>query len=152
MKIVYSSKDFALTSPALQARVPPKLIHRNVGGRRNASFSEERRHGVAIVDLPSRTLNMTLGHLRSGQSTRRHRHSYETMVYIIRGRGYTEIEHQRLEWAAGDALYIPGWAWHCHCNTDSTEDAEYLACENAALLQNLGDLAVREEAPDPSQA
>ncbi|WP_245592000.1 cupin domain-containing protein [Cystobacter fuscus] len=102
---------------------------------------------MAIVDLPSRTLSLTIGHLRAGQSTRLHRHNYETILYITKGQGYTLVEDRKVEWKAGDAVYVPVWAWHRHVNTDARHEAEYVACENTPLLQNLGEIALREEAP-----
>ena len=45
---------------------------------------------------------------------------------------------------AGDAVYIPSWAWHKHQNLSDNEPAKYIACENAPQLQNLG-VALREE-------
>jgi quercetin dioxygenase-like cupin family protein len=142
----FSSKDFHQTKAALDVNLPDKLAHRNVTAAIHGDFSAERGHGVAIVDLPSKTISLTVGHLRGGQSTRRHRHNYETILYVIKGEGYSLIEGRRVEWRAGDAVYVPVWAWHNHVNT-GTADAEYLACENTPLLQNLGNIALREEAP-----
>jgi gentisate 1,2-dioxygenase len=51
-----------------------------------------------------------------------------------------------VDWQAGDAVYIPVWAWHHHANLDDKIPASYLACENAPMLQNMGRLAIREEA------
>jgi gentisate 1,2-dioxygenase len=141
----YSSKDFAKTQPEIQLQLPERLIHRNVRQKIAGDFSRERGHGVAIVDVPSKTISMTLGGLLPGQRTRRHRHSYETVLFILKGTGFTKIENTVVNWAAGDAVYVPVWAWHEHGNTGEG-DAEYLACENAPLLQNLG-IAIREEAP-----
>jgi len=66
------------------------------------------------------------------------------IIYVLEGEGYTLIEDQRVEWAAGDAVYVPVWAWHQHSNTSKTSLCRYVACENAPLMQNLG-AAVREE-------
>jgi gentisate 1,2-dioxygenase len=88
---------------------------------------------------------MTIGGLEPGQSTRMHRHNYETIIYVLSGQGASVIGEQRVEWRAGDAFYVPVWAWHQHSNSSAAERAEYVACENAPLLQNLG-VAVREEA------
>lgn len=142
----FSSKDFASTQPTLQAQVPEKLSHPAVREQFHNRFSEERGHGVAIVDLPSRTISVTLGHLREGQRTRLHRHNYETILYVLKGEGYTVVEDKQVPWRAGDAVYVPVWAWHQHVNTGKSE-AEYVACENAPMLQNLGNIALREEAP-----
>jgi quercetin dioxygenase-like cupin family protein len=141
----FSSKDFATTSAILESQLPGRLVHRDVRQRFHGGFSQERGHGVAIVDLPSRSISVTIGHLKEGQRTRLHRHNYETIIYVVKGCGYSLVENEKVEWKAGDALYVPVWAWHRHVNTGDDE-AEYVACENAPLLQNL-DIALREEAP-----
>jgi len=143
----FSSADFAKVPSGLKAEVPERLLHADVLGSRgaqDAALSEERRHLVRTVDLPSRTLSVTLGGLRPGEATRTHRHNYETVIYVLSGSGASLIEGRELPWRAGDAFYVPPWAWHRHINRGA-ERALYLACENAPLLQNLG-VALREEA------
>jgi gentisate 1,2-dioxygenase len=143
----YQSKDFARVGRTLKATLPERLIHRQVtAARADASFSAERKHPVHLVDLPSRTLSLTVGGLVPGGRSGRHRHNYETILYVLKGEGVTVIEDQRISWRAGDAVYIPVWAWHHHENASSHGPCEYLACENAPLLQNLGEIALREEA------
>lgn len=142
----YSSSDFAETKACLVAEIPAKLIHQNVLVTAvDADFSAERGHGVAVVDLPSRTISVTIGHLAPGAKTRKHRHSYETIIVINQGTGFSLVEGRRIDWSAGDAVYIPVWAWHEHQNLDDGKQAVYIACENAPLLQNIGGIAVREE-------
>lgn len=141
----FSSKDFHKTFARPEFKRPEYLIHRNVenAGVHN-QFSTERKHPVFFVDLPSKNVSMTIGGLLPGQLTNRHRHTYETVLYVIEGKGYTEVEDERIEWQKGDAVYIPSWAWHRHKNLSDTESAKYIACENAPQLQNLG-VALREE-------
>jgi quercetin dioxygenase-like cupin family protein len=142
----YSSKDFGRTKADLTTEVPEKLVHRQVErAASDESFARERRHPVFVVDLPSRVISMTIGALEPGQSTRKHRHTYETILYILEGTGFTEIEDRRVDWIAGDAVYVPVWAWHRHTNAGQAR-CRYLACENAPMLQNLG-VALREESP-----
>ncbi|WP_435106055.1 cupin domain-containing protein [Arhodomonas sp. AD133] len=141
----FSSADFDKTPPALIPRVPDRLVHRNVLATNRDGYSEERRHPVSIVDLPTRTISMTIGGLAPGGKTNMHRHTYETVLYVLKGRGYSIIEDQKIEWEEGDAVYVPVWAWHQHCNADAQAEATYVACENAPLLQNLGEMALREE-------
>lgn len=144
--MAFTSNDFDQTKASLAVTLPEKLLHANVRetGQR-AGFSAERRHGVAVVDLPTRTLSMTLGELEPGQSTNRHRHNYETVLFILEGAGHTLVEDRKVAWKKGDAVYVPVWAWHHHVNEDLGRPASYLACENAPLLQNLGGIALREE-------
>ena len=140
----YSSKDFANVPSSLKPDLPEKLLHKQVGAYdQNDSFNSERKHPVHIVDLPSKTMSMTIGKLLPTQCTNRHRHTYETLIYIQQGEGYSLINDKKVEWTAGDAIYIPVWAWHSHHNITEKE-CTYIACENTPLLQNLG-VAVREE-------
>lgn len=95
------------------------------------------------VDLPSKNLSMSLVVLEPGQLTDVVRHTYEVILYILEGKGYTEIEGEEVEWQAGDALYIPNWAWHCHQNLDMNIPARFIACDNYPQLNHLG-LALKE--------
>lgn len=141
----YSSKDFGATRSAPEVEVPDRLLHSGVEERvTDTAFSGERRHPVFVVDLPSRTISLTVGHLGAGETTRKHRHTYETILYILEGSGRTYVEERVVEWKTGDAVYVPVWAWHRHEAGD--DRCRYLACENAPLLQNLGNVALREEA------
>jgi mannose-6-phosphate isomerase-like protein (cupin superfamily) len=142
----YHSADFDKTPPRPRVVLPEKIIHRQVeSAGEQDEYSKERKHPVFFVDLPSRCISMTIGWLDPGQSSNRHRHTYETVLYVLEGEGYSDIHGQRVEWKAGDAVYIPVWAWHNHVNTSQTGRARYLACENAPLLQNIGGIALREE-------
>lgn len=141
----FSSKDFHQTYAQLKTVIPNQLIHRNVEKAGvHDQFSEERKHPVFFIDLPSKNVSITIGGLLGDQITNLHRHTYETLLYVIEGAGWTEIEGKKIEWKAGDAVYIPSWAWHRHGNLSSEIAAKYIACENAPQLQNLG-LALREE-------
>lgn len=86
---------------------------------------------------------MSIGGLEKGQNTRNHRHSYETIIYVLKGNGHSIVEGKRVDWEAGDAILVPRWGWHQHFN-DSDGYVEYIGVENAPMLQNLG-LALREE-------
>jgi quercetin dioxygenase-like cupin family protein len=141
----FSSKDFHQTFARPTYVKASHVIHKNVenAGVHN-QFSTERKHPVFFVDLPSKNVSMTIGGLLPNQKTHLHRHTYETVLYVLQGKGWTKVEDQIVEWEAGDAVYIPSWAWHQHQNLSDTEPAKYIACENAPQLQNLG-VALREE-------
>lgn len=142
----FSSADFDKTPPNLKATLPSKLIHQQVEKTdHNQHFSDERKHPVHIIDLPSNTISMTIGGLLPSGSSNKHRHTYETILYILEGQGYSIIEGNKINWRAGDAVYVPNWAWHQHVNVDTKHAARYLACENTPMLQTLGQLAIREE-------
>lgn len=141
---IYSSSDFGRTKSHIEVDVPSKLIHKAVTkGQLDDEFSTDRKHPVHVVDLPSRAISMSVGGLEKGQCTRRHRHTYETIIYVLKGYGHSIVEGKRVDWEAGDAILVPRWAWHQHFN-DSDEYVEYIGAENAPMLQNIG-LALREE-------
>ncbi|MFN7204376.1 MAG: cupin domain-containing protein [Burkholderiales bacterium] len=119
LKSTFSSADFAKVPATLRPDQPECLLHADVLGANqpeDASFSHERKHLVRMVNLPSRVISMTLGGLLPGQATGRHRHNYETIIYVLSGSGHSIIEDRRVEWRAGDAFYVPIWAWHQHFN------------------------------------
>ena len=143
----YHSADFDKTPPSIPVVIPEQIIHKAVeSAGAKAAYSAERKHPVYFVDLPTHAISVTIGGLLPGDSSNRHRHTYETVLYVLEGRGYTQVEDRRVDWEAGDAVYIPVWAWHHHVNLDSEKPAKYIACENAPMLQNMGMLALREEA------
>lgn len=146
---VYSSRDFGETTNRIEIARPSRpLIHKNVTGTSNAAnaaFSDDRRHPVHIVDLPSRAVSVSIGGIPGGGRTRKHRHTYETIIYILKGTGYSVVEGARVDWEPGDAVLVPRWTWHQHFNKSETEYAEYLGAENCPMLQQLG-LSLREEA------
>lgn len=145
----YASADFDKTPPRPRVVMPDRLAHPHVeDAGRNEGYSQERKHPVFFVDLPSHAISMTIGWLEPGQSSNKHRHTYETILYVLEGEGYSDIQGRRVPWKQGDAVYIPVWAWHNHVNTHPTARARYLACENAPMLQNMGGVALREEVPD----
>ena len=50
-----------------------------------------------------------------------HRHTSSAINYYLRGRGYSKVSGQRLDWKAGDLiLSAPGWAMHSHHTMDET--------------------------------
>ncbi|WP_024678850.1 cupin domain-containing protein [Pseudomonas syringae] len=142
----FSSRDFAQVPTCLAADdFMGTLLHEGVRKSTLNSFSESRKHEVHVVDLPSRSISMTFGALQSLQGSGLHRHSYETVIYIISGKGFSMVGDIQIAWTAGDAIYIPVWHWHTHFNTSEDAEVTYIACENTPLLQTLG-VALREEA------
>jgi quercetin dioxygenase-like cupin family protein len=142
----FHSGDFDKTPSSIQVNIPDCLIHKGVAntGSENA-YSSERKHPVSFIHLPSHAISVTLGGLLPGGQSNRHRHTYETIIYVMEGHGYSIIEEKRVDWEEGDAIYVPVWAWHHHVNLDQGNPAKYIACENAPMLQNMGMLAIREE-------
>ena len=140
-----SSADFGSTTDDVQVRIPDTVIDKQIEKRKDNVYSEERQCSVFLANIPSFTISVNITVIKKGSNDRKHRHYYETLMFILEGRGYSEIEGEKVEWEAGDALHIPPWSWHQHFNSDPQREIRYLAATNAPLLQNVGGIAKREE-------
>ncbi len=46
-----------------------------------------------------------------------HRHASEAQIFIYQGKGFSTLNHVRVDWEAGDVIRVPLFAWHQHTNT-----------------------------------
>lgn len=107
------------------------------------------RRGVMVSadgDVPSLCLDANLHEIPAGEISTIHRHSWDAIVFVVSGRGWTEVDGRRHEWRPWDTIYLPGWAWHRHGN-ESTKDARLISFSVQPLTELLG-LAVLEDAGD----
>lgn len=141
-----TSAEFGKTTDHVKVKMPDKVIVRQLERQVNTSYSEERQCTVSIADLPSYTVGVDITSLQPSSNDRKHRHYYETLMFILEGSGYSIIEDEKVEWKAGDALYVPPWSWHQHFNADQDKVVRYLSGTNSPLLQGVGDIDCREEA------
>ncbi len=141
-----TSADFGKTTDDVKVKMPGKVIVHQLEKQKNSAYSEERQCSVSISDIPSYTIGVDITTIGPSSNDRKHRHYYETIIFVLEGRGYSIVEDDRVEWEAGDALHIPPWARHQHFNTDPDKEVKFLSGTNAPLLQSVGDIDRREEA------
>jgi gentisate 1,2-dioxygenase len=126
------------------------------------SPSRRMRRGVYVGadgDRPSKVLDATLHEISPGAVSTIHRHSWDAIMFVEAGSGWTEIDGQRIEWKPWDTLHLPAWAWHRHGN-DGDKPATYhtwsvepmLETFGAALLDDRGDTPFAELPPPPMPA
>jgi quercetin dioxygenase-like cupin family protein len=161
-----------------------RVTHYEIQKKRRASLVEEwrgyqraiiQRSDVVIHDVPSRrtrrgvyrgwdgdrptkVLDASVHEIPAHTTTTIHRHSWDAIVFIESGSGWTEIDGQRLEWRPWDTLHLPSWAWHRHGN-DGDKAASFLTWSvapmleqfGAALLEEGGDTPVARLPPRPRQ-
>ncbi|MFJ8553449.1 cupin domain-containing protein [Streptomyces sp. NPDC093676] len=146
-----------------------EVTHYHVQKHRRAAFIEEWRKNqrtvVALEDVemhptergsrvgvyvgadgdrPTRTMDALAHELDPGTVTTLHRHSWDAMVFVVAGRGWTEIDGKRIDWGPGDSLHLPAWSWHRSGNEGETT-TRYLTFSSAPLLETMG-MAVLEDA------
>jgi gentisate 1,2-dioxygenase len=162
-----------------------QVTHYEVQKKRRESLLEEwrgyhktvvKRSDVKVVDVPSRrtrrgvyagrdgdrpTMNLdaNLHELVPGTaSTTIHRHSWDAIMFIESGSGWTEIDGQRIDWKPWDTLHLPSWAWHRHGNSGAlpavfhTWSVEPMLEQfGVALLEEGGDTPIAQLPPRPRQ-
>ncbi len=141
-----SSSTFGTTTDDVEVLLPDTVIDRQVEQRKDTTYSKERGCSSFLANIPSFTISVNIGIIKPGGNDGKHRHYYETLMFILEGRGYSVIEGEKVDWEAGDAIYLPPWSWHQHFNGDTQKELKYLATTNSPLLQNVGGIARREEA------
>jgi gentisate 1,2-dioxygenase len=84
------------------------------------------------------TMSFRAQMLRAGESTRTHRHPSQTVHCVFDGKGYTEVDGERLEWGRNDFFVIPGWMWHRHVNLDAHNPAFIYSVTDRPIHDKLG--------------
>ena len=88
--------------------------------------------------LPTFGFEIFRQEIPAGMSTDMQRHHHETVHYVLRGRGHSEIEDETVTWSTGAAIYTPPWTWHRHYNDDVEAAVDLLTIEGSRLVAALG--------------
>jgi gentisate 1,2-dioxygenase len=67
---------------------------------------------------------------------------------VFRGRGYSVVGGQRLDWEQGDIFAVPTWAWHEHANASPSDEAILFSINDLPPMQALA--LYREQAYEPN--
>jgi gentisate 1,2-dioxygenase len=95
------------------------------------------RIGVLVGDeagVPTRMIDARVMELEPGRRTSTHRHTHDSVLFVLEGHGRTVIDGVWLDWEPWDALHTPAWSWHAH---EAAERARVLAVTDAPLLRAL---------------
>jgi quercetin dioxygenase-like cupin family protein len=69
-----------------------------------------------------------------------HKHN-EAIIIVLRGAGYSLLDNERIDWKAGDTLYVGQGVWHQHYVT-SDEPAMVVAIKPLPIQEYLGELNI----------
>src|SRR5919202_1449944 len=113
----------------------------------------EREPGVRVAyyagsdeGAAMRTNDAGAHELDPGARTTPHRHSWDAILFIVEGSGWSEIGGQRVEWKPWDAPPPPAWTWHRNGN-DGEKTARSVSFSSEPLLTSLN-MVLLEEATD----
>jgi hypothetical protein len=70
----------------------------------------------------------------------RHRHQGGLVIYVIEGRGYSEVDGERIDWRKGDLLLLPlkpEGVEHQHFNLDPGSPCHWVAFVNVPIFDYL---------------
>ncbi len=146
-----------------------EVTHYHVQKRRRAQFLEDWRDNHRTVvhhpdvplaptargmrtgvymgvdgDNPTRSMDALVHEMDPGTATTLHRHSWDAMVFVVAGHGWTEVDGERVEWGPGDSLHLPAWAWHRSGNHGDVS-TRYMSFSSEPLLATMG-MSVLEDA------
>jgi len=108
-------------------------------------------YGAAIVRLGEgrygegrlHQMDATLVEIPPGGKLPAHRHLAEEMIYIVSGKGYTNMwtgtgaDRKRYDWAASDVVSPSLNVWHEHGNASTTEPVRFLSMTSTPLMKRI---------------
>lgn len=82
-------------------------------------------------------LSAVMHELAPGLYQSRHRHGGEAFLYVVSGRGHSEIDGAEHPWEAGDLIVVDHFAWHQHFNDDRQRTARLIRVHNFDALYDM---------------
>ena len=76
-------------------------------------------------DRPSRIIDAYVHEVDPGVVSTIHRHSWDAVMLIVEGHGWTEVNGERHYYKPWDTVYLPAWAWHRQGN-DGNKTARFM--------------------------
>jgi gentisate 1,2-dioxygenase len=78
------------------------------------------------TEVAAAALDLMMQEIRPGEHSGEHRHIFEELLLVVKGRGYDLHEGTRHPWEAGDLICIPPMISHQHVN-DGTDTAQLIS-------------------------
>src|SRR5699024_3599046 len=83
-------------------------------------------------------VNMLVQAFEPGDHGKPHRHSNFAILVVRQGSGYSIIDGEKIEWAAGDVFFAPSWSRHEHCNSSETDRAVLYTIQDVPTVTGKG--------------
>jgi gentisate 1,2-dioxygenase len=103
--------------------------------QKDCTWEETRNGRVLWFCHPQRdtgilTYETYLQELPPGCQSGKHRHVGEEVAYIVEGKGYSIIDGEKWEWAAGDVVAVPIHSVHQYFNSDPQHPAKLIVVKS----------------------
>jgi quercetin dioxygenase-like cupin family protein len=97
-------------------RESPRVIH-----AADCAWEDTRQGKIKFylnrwTDAAARGLDLMVQEIAPGELSGEHRHIFEELVLVVKGRGYDVHEGTRHPWEAGDLICVPPMIAHRHAN------------------------------------
>ena len=63
-------------------------------------------------DRPSKIIDAYLHEVDPGVVSTIHRHTWDAVMVVVAGHGWTEVNGVRYDYRPWDTIYLPAWSWH----------------------------------------
>ncbi len=99
-------------------------------------------------DRPTRCLDALVHEVDPGITSTIHRHSWDAILFMVEGSGWTEVDGVRYDWKQWDAIHIPAWSWHRHGN-DGDRPGRFMSYSSEPMLWTLGMSVIEDRGHEP---
>ena len=92
--------------------------------------------GLNVPDTPLQDWIVFTHEIRTASG--KHKHQGGLVIYVIEGKGYSEVDGERVDWEAGDVVLLPlrpGGVEHQHFNLDPDKPAVWIAFIRRAIQE-----------------
>lgn len=94
--------------------------------------SPQGRNAVIVDEttgMNAKFFGMLLTEIPPGRQSGLHQHTFETVAYVLEGKGREIIGDQTIDWEVGDTFYLPPNVPHRHINRDPDKPAKIMQIE-----------------------
>jgi gentisate 1,2-dioxygenase len=104
----------------------------------------------AEVGCPMRLVDSAVLRIETGASTQAIRRSWDEVMFVVSGTGWTEIDGRRISWRPWDAVHVPSWSAHRH-GTEDPRGAELVSFTSRPVFESLRAAAtIAADRPSPA--
>jgi gentisate 1,2-dioxygenase len=99
-------------------------------------------------DRPTRIIDALVHEVDPGVVSTIHRHSWDAVMLVVEGHGWTEVNGVRYEYRPWDTVYLPAWAWHRQGN-DGNKTARFMTFSTEPTMEVVGGAMIEDAGQTP---